>query len=299
MTTSFMTKDIDGNNRTYNIEYTYDVSNNMFNVSKSSDGSELIITPPVNTSTISEIVCDITIYYNWDYNVPDHTKDKSVKIHCIVDPAPAISFTVNPTEYSWKCNTPVNNPLTVKVKADAGGNAAMSKLINWTYTRNEYGTDGAEFVIRRGKTDGEDGLTIRPPVNPSTVNYKECHVTFEYGYEGSGETKTLTAVYSVEPAPPMKITLVDSYKLLKPGAGEAFNIELRATDENGAKLPLPVSWDYEKVESNNADDFIVRQFTEQNFQLSVTPPKNTSTDRQKKCDITFTCWYSDGDGKKT
>ena len=271
----------------------------MFNVSKSSDGSELIITPPVNTSTISEIVCDITIYYNWDYNVPDHTKDKSVKIHCIVDPAPAISFTVNPTEYSWKCNTPVNNPLTVKVKADAGGNAAMSKLINWTYTRNEYGTDGAEFVIRRGKTDGEDGLTIRPPVNPSTVNYKECHVTFEYGYEGSGETKTLTAVYSVEPAPPMKITLVDSYKLLKPGAGEPFNIELHATDENGAKLPLPVSWDYEKVESNNADDFIVRQFTEQEFQLSVTPPKNTSTDRQKKCDITFTCWYSDSDGKKT
>ena len=57
------------------------------------------------------------------------------------------------------------------MKADAGGNAVMSKLINWTYTRNEYGTDGAEFVIRRGKTDGEDGLTIRPPVNPSTVNY--------------------------------------------------------------------------------------------------------------------------------
>lgn len=44
---------------------------------------------------------------------------------------------------------------------------------------------------------------------------------------------------------------------------------------------------------------MIRQFTEQDFQLAITPPKNTSTDRQKKCDITFTCWYADGDGKKT
>lgn len=188
----------------------------------------------------------------------------------------------------------------MKVNADAGGNAAMSKLIIWTYTRNEYGTDGSEFVIRRGKTDGSDSLTIRPPVNPSTVNYKECHVTFEYGYEGSGEMKTLTAVYSVEPAPQMKITLEPpSPVVLKPGEANPFNITMNVTDENSVDLPLPVSWDYEKVESNNADDFLIRQFAEQNYQLVVTPPKNTSTDRQKKCDVTFTCWYSDGDGKKT
>jgi len=131
--------------------------------------------------------------------------------------------------------------LTVKVYVDAGGNAAMSKLITWTYTRNEYGTDGSEFVIRRGKTDGTDCLTVRPPVNPSTVNYKECHVTFEYGYEGSDEKKTFTAVYSVEPAPQMKITLEPSSVLLKPGEVNPFNIMMNVTDENNANLPLPVS----------------------------------------------------------
>lgn len=172
--------------------------------------------------------------------MPDHTKDKTQRIHCVVRPAPEITFTVNPSTYQWACDA--KNNLTVNISATAAGNDAMSKLISWTYTRNEYGTDGSEFVIRKGKQDGEDILTIRPPVNPSTTNYKECQIVFEYGYEGSGETKTLTATYTVEPAPAMQIKVEPpSMTFEAGGAGEPFAVALNVTDSEGNELPLPVS----------------------------------------------------------
>lgn len=51
----------------------------------------------------------------------------------------------------------------------------------WEWSKEEKGTDGDEFIVKRTG----DTITMDCPSNPSVLKEKKCVLTFTYGYVGS------------------------------------------------------------------------------------------------------------------
>lgn len=51
----------------------------------------------------------------------------------------------------------------------------------WDWSKEEKGTDGDEFIVKRTG----DTITMDCPSNPSVLKEKKCVLTFTYGYVGS------------------------------------------------------------------------------------------------------------------
>ena len=88
------------------------------------------------------------------------------------------------------------------VKADGG---ATNIPVEWDFVKDERGTNGDEFTVRRTGTDNV--LWLIPPTNPSVTKTKECTLTFTYGYAGGDMEQTYVCSYEVRPADPVTLSV--------------------------------------------------------------------------------------------
>ena len=183
------------------------------------------------------------------------------------------------------------------VKASGG---ATNIPVEWDFVKDERGTNGDEFTVRRTGTDNV--LWLIPPTNPSVTKTKECTLTFTYGYAGGDMEQTYVCSYEVRPADPVTLSVnPDGAETKADGKyvkdGVSYNpIQIEAKAAGSKNLRTVCTWS--KIErGTDGNEFDIRDAGTD--RITVRMPVNVSTSKQKTCAVTFEYGYEDSDVRWT